>query len=170
MGYPYAIRKLRSRKSCFITLTYDNENLPPDGSLQIEDYQKFLKRLRKKNKFRYFLVGEYGDLNWRPHYHAILYGLGEVDQAVIQESWNMGNTETFPCDDKLIRYICGYCLKKMTNKNDDRLQYGEHPEFSRMSTKPALGTNIILPLAQSLRTKHGQRYIDENGDVPFEFK
>lgn len=38
------------RDNCFITLTYDAKNLPPDGSLIKSDYQKFMKRLRKQTK------------------------------------------------------------------------------------------------------------------------
>lgn len=61
----------------FITLTYNNENLPKDGSISKKALQNFFKRYRKrfpKNTIRYFACGEYGDLNGRPHYHAILFG------------------------------------------------------------------------------------------------
>ena len=33
--------------STFITLTYDNEHLPENGTLKIEHFQKFMKRFRK---------------------------------------------------------------------------------------------------------------------------
>ena len=33
--------------NCFITLTYDNEHCPKDYSLNYEDFQLFMKRLRK---------------------------------------------------------------------------------------------------------------------------
>jgi hypothetical protein len=32
----------------FITLTYDPDHLPSDGSLDVSHFQKFMKRLRKK--------------------------------------------------------------------------------------------------------------------------
>ena len=35
-------------ENCFITLTYDDEHLPPDGCLNKEHFQKFMKRLRKR--------------------------------------------------------------------------------------------------------------------------
>lgn len=60
----------------FITLTYDEENLPEHRSLKKEDFQNFMKRLRKKyydKKIRYYMSGEYGDITERPHYHAILF-------------------------------------------------------------------------------------------------
>lgn len=34
--------------NCFITLTYSDEHLPADGSLQLDHFQKFMKRLRKR--------------------------------------------------------------------------------------------------------------------------
>ena len=36
--------------NCFITLTYDNEYCPKDYSLNYEDFQLFMKRLRKRFK------------------------------------------------------------------------------------------------------------------------
>ena len=64
----------------FVTLTYNNENLPKHNTLVKEHFQLFMKRLRKHkkatkhNKIRYFHCGEYGEKNsLRPHYHAIIY-------------------------------------------------------------------------------------------------
>lgn len=64
-------------KTSFLTLTYNDASLPLFGSL---DYKKhwtnFLKRLRKELKYpiRYYMIGEYGSKNLRPHYHAIIFG------------------------------------------------------------------------------------------------
>lgn len=72
-------------RNCFITLTYNDEHLPPYQSLRYYDFQLFFKRLRKRfGKARYFMAGEYGDINARPHYHAIIFGL---DFAV---AWGAG--------------------------------------------------------------------------------
>ena len=62
--------------NCFITLTYNDDNLPFNGSLNKSDFQGFIKRLRdreKPNKIRFYQAGEYGDKNNRPHHHAILF-------------------------------------------------------------------------------------------------
>lgn len=80
-------------ENCFITLTYENENVPVSKNvanpvtgevqdyqtLRKEDLQKFFKRLRsrlaeKGIKIRYFACGEYGDTSKRPHFHAIIFG------------------------------------------------------------------------------------------------
>ncbi|WNK14288.1 MAG: replication initiator protein [Microvirus sp.] len=78
-------------QKCFITLTYDNEHLPSDGSIHVRDLQLFFKRLRAAlsgrgsgrwtpplllpRRLRYLACGEYGDQLLRPHYHAILFGI-----------------------------------------------------------------------------------------------
>ena len=54
---------LHSQNS-FITLTYNNDNLPANGSLYYRDVQLFLKRFRKRHpkiKISYYLAGEYGE-------------------------------------------------------------------------------------------------------------
>ena len=64
-----------SSDSCFITLTYDDENLPEDRSLDKSEWQRFMKRLRKSvaKQIRFYHCGEYGEEHGRPHYHAIIF-------------------------------------------------------------------------------------------------
>ena len=66
---------------CFLTLTYSDENLPPENLLNIDDVTKFIHRYRKycqrnrNNKvFKYYVKGEYGSKTQRPHYHLIIVG------------------------------------------------------------------------------------------------
>jgi len=80
----------------FLTLTYDEENVPHAKgvkdfetgeigevlTLKKEDLQKFMKRLRieyqrKLNwkNIRFYGVGEYGTTTERPHYHIIAFNL-----------------------------------------------------------------------------------------------
>lgn len=77
-------------KNCFITLTYNEDNVPiVNGhnpingeiqdykSLKKRDFQLFIKRLRKyldNEKIRYFGCGEYGENTKRPHYHILIFG------------------------------------------------------------------------------------------------
>lgn len=75
-----------SSSAFFITLTYDDEHLPPGEELSKRDLQLFIKRLRKRNPgIRYFAVGEYGTQKGRPHYHAVIFNL--VDLDLITASW-----------------------------------------------------------------------------------
>lgn len=89
--------------------------------LSKRDIQLFLKILRKKlydefqqtNKcyrFRYFVVGEYGETLFRPHYHAILFFEDkEVCEfarfRAIYESWQM-------CDKSRFDEFCTYIDSK----------------------------------------------------------
>lgn len=72
--------------NCFVTLTYNDDNLPYGGSLLKADVQKFMKRLRKKypQKIRYFYCGEYGDKLSRPHYHLCLFNHSFPDIKIWQ--------------------------------------------------------------------------------------
>ena len=58
----------------FVTLTYDDEHLPPDHKIHKEHLQNFFKRARHSFKFRYLACGEYGEQTRRPHYHALIFG------------------------------------------------------------------------------------------------
>lgn len=65
----------------FLTLTYSDDKLPPNGSLYYDHVIAFIKRLRErlsdtsyKNSLTFYRVGEYGDNFSRPHYHLILFG------------------------------------------------------------------------------------------------
>jgi hypothetical protein len=44
--------------NCFITLTYNDDNIPRDGSLVKKDIQNFIKRLRKSLEMPYCLIDE----------------------------------------------------------------------------------------------------------------
>lgn len=70
-------------RSCFLTLTYNDFNLPltkdGDPTLVKRDLQLFLKRLRKELSnyditIRFFACGEYGNRLARPHYHLLIFG------------------------------------------------------------------------------------------------
>lgn len=63
-------------RNCFLTLTYDDANLPKHGQLVKRDLQLFFKRLRKcMGSFRYVATGEYGEVRRRPHFHAAIFGM-----------------------------------------------------------------------------------------------
>lgn len=80
------------KKSSFITLTYNNDNLPSDGSVNAADPAEFVRRLRaqicrdskicrvKKKcrglcpKIKTFGCAEYGPKLSRPHYHLAIFG------------------------------------------------------------------------------------------------
>ena len=77
----------------FVTLTYNNRNLPEHGVFK-EELQLFMKRLRirldrlnYKHNIRYFACSEYGSRSKRPHYHMILWNFPR--EGSLQNIWNV---------------------------------------------------------------------------------
>ena len=123
----------------FITLTYNDENIPPDGSLIKSDFQKFIKRLRKhanNKKLRYYHCGEYGDNTNRPHYHAIIFGFNFNDWVYLFDSPSGEPIYTSPTLEKIWKkgfvtigtvsfesagYVARYCMKKLNGPLKDQV-------------------------------------------------
>ena len=141
----------------FVTLTYDEEHRPEDGSVSKRELQLFLKRFRKVHApFRYFAVGEYGERTRRPHYHAILFGVSSISKPYIDLAWSrdsssLGWTHVVPVAIQHARYIARYTVKKMTQEGC--YEDGRHPEFSLMSRKPGVGANVICKLLETTEEK-----------------
>lgn len=83
----------RSTSLYFLTLTYNNENVPVGefGSLSLrrKDLINWKKRIRHKVKLTsYAFIGEYGTKTHRPHYHGLVYNLSKSEIDFICEDWN----------------------------------------------------------------------------------
>jgi len=63
--------------------------------------------------FRFFAAGEYGERTFRPHYHAIWFGLPEGAHEAIQRAWPYGFVRTDPLSPAAVAYVAGYCAKKL---------------------------------------------------------
>lgn len=171
--------------SYFVTLTYDDEHLPINhyvdhdtgvcGSVSTlikRDFQLFMKRLRKNykydNKLRFFACGEYGDTTFRPHYHAIIFGL-KLDDLVFYKNSNGFVYYNSPFLDncwhhkgfvvvakacwETCAYTARYIMKKQ--KGDTSFIYDNYnfeSPFVLMSRKPGIGRD----------------YFDQNVDKLFE--
>ena len=101
----------------FVTLTYNDEKLPPDG-VSKRDVQLFLKRLRKNfdsRVLRYYICSEYGDHTHRAHYHGLLFFNGIERTAdlydIITNSWSNGFVQFGEIEEGSIVYVTKYCLK-----------------------------------------------------------
>lgn len=123
-----------AKSAWFITLTYDDSNLPFStvASPSIishgpefhsyknyfpvvcrRDVQLFLKRLRfdiRPFKIRYFLASEYGPTSFRPHYHLLLFDFPkELDiLSHITNAWNKGFVSISDVNEARILYTAAY--------------------------------------------------------------
>lgn len=145
-------------RNCFITLTYNDANLPHDGSLRHADWQKFMKRFKERIKYygdyskvRFYMCGEYGEKLGRPHYHACLFNYDFPDKKykrvnaigdkiysseLLDDLWNMsdpGMCEIGSVSIQSAGYVARYIMKKVTG-DDAVAHYGSLlPEYTHMS-------------------------------------
>jgi len=149
----------------FITLTYNNDHLPADGSLSVRELQLFMKRLRKKfgSKIRYYACGEYGDNFGRPHYHACLFNHDFTDKTIWKQSrehplyrsaelekiWPYGFSSIGEVTFESAAYVARYIMKKRLGKNQEKHYsyvdgdgeiHQRLPEFTVMSRGGRHGT------------------------------
>ena len=112
-------------------MTYREEDLP--GDLRKRDLVNYFKRLRRDGAvFKYFAVGEYGEKYGRPHYHAIIFGLGVKDER-LKENWPFGFIKTGTVTVDSCMYVAGYIQKKLSGLKA-KLAYGDRQApFSIMS-------------------------------------
>lgn len=152
--------------NCFITLTYSDDNLPFPPSLNVEHFQKFMKRLRKKfgAKVRFFHCGEYGEKLSRPHYHAILFNCDFPDKylfkiengfklyrsPLLEQLWPFGHSMIGEVTFESAAYVARYCLKKITGRDAQDyysrydpltgIVYELSPEYTTMSRRPGIAS------------------------------
>jgi len=154
--------------NCFITLTYDNEHLPDDGSIYKSHMQEFMKNLRNnypKKRIRFYGCGEYGYDFDRPHYHICLFNHDFDDKTIVEERrkekpfqkgqftapyyvftskelrsiWGKGRIETSNLTLDSACYVARYVTKKITGKKAEEHYKGRTPEFALMSRRPGIG-------------------------------
>lgn len=147
--------------NCFITLTYDNVHLPKDGSLDVSDFQCFMKRLRKRygDGIRFFHCGEYGSKLGRPHFHALLFNHAFADRVPfkqtgsgstiytsgeLQELWKNGFSSVGDVTMESAAYVARYVVKKAESLApgpvDRQVSVDRRrPEYVTMSRRPGLG-------------------------------
>ena len=163
----------KNKDAYFLTLTYDEKH---KKDLNKRDIQLFFKRYRKKQKLKYFYVGELGETTQRPHYHAIIFaplpkdikesaaetkkGHKQYESKEITKIWGNGLIKISKIETPLIRYITKYMLKNVDKK-----------EFiCDWSRKPPIGINeetIEKDILKRNRTKALKNFYKyRNGKIP----
>jgi hypothetical protein len=161
----------------FVTLTYDDDNLPitstGDPTLEPKRLRKWAQNVQKVARFRYFLVGEYGARFGRPHYHLAVFPDTDVPISQITDEWKCGFTSTYPLDVGNVFYMLKDLTKSVRDKEKDserRALTGQEGEFRTSSRKPPIGAAFISVLVASYSTVAGKTYVEKNGDVGRSFR
>lgn len=147
--------------SSFLTLTYSDENLPADGSLNVKHFQDFMKRLRRRigERLRFFHCGEYGERFARPHYHCILYGFDFPDKLLYKPSdagdlytsgfldsvWQHGHCIIGDVTFESAAYVARYVTKKVTGNKADGHYLIFDPETGEVPQKPDGSFSHLTP-------------------------
>lgn len=163
----------------FVTLTYDNMNLPIaelideetgayfySGVVLKKDVQLFIHYLRRKfpkKSLRYYAISEYGNKG-RSHYHMILFfkNAGEVSQEEllrkIKSIWKSPEVSVGPLDEGGVLYATTYCFDRWQSDP------GLPPNFRLMSRNPGIGANYVDTHKEYLRS--GMKFVVyDNGFV-----
>lgn len=148
----------------FITITYNEDNLPKDHMLEKDFFTKFNKKLKVylarnglRSDYRFYGVGEYGSKTARPHYHCIFFNLDLQDlkfeyidsnhnlhfsSKLFSQVWDKGFVDIGSVDIGSACYVARYCDKKRrltTSEKQELVEKGIVPEFSAMSRMPGIG-------------------------------
>lgn len=163
-----ALEMMMHPQNCFVTLTYNDDHLPLDKSLDKEHFKRFIRRFRKKidpTKIRFIGCGEYGEKLGRPHYHAIIFGYDFPDKKILQRGsyrrfrnkfssagefdlykssllakiWEKGFVTIGEANWQTAAYVARYVTKKVTGKKASKHYNGKQPEFALHSRMPGIG-------------------------------
>jgi len=135
---------------CYITLTYNEQCIRSDFSLEKKELVKFFKRLRKKiepKKIKYYACGEYGEETYRPHYHAIVFGWNSDNQYFLRydkgkkmmsskeldDLWRFGENTIDLVNLKAINYVTKYITKKLYGEMAEEFYGSNEVPFNLMS-------------------------------------
>lgn len=154
--------------NAFLTLTYSDDHLPADRSLDHSHFQLFMKRLRHLEPVRFYMCGEYGETTDRPHYHACLFGIDfSKDQQFFTTNPQGDDVFTSKTLDGLWRLghctvgavtlqSAGYCTRYIVQKKTGdlgTLTYGARtPPYNRMSLRPGLGAGWLARFRPDILT------------------
>lgn len=163
--------------NCFATLTYNNDTLPHDLSIDPTHLQKFFKRLRwEYGELRYYACGEYGEKTQRPHYHACIFGMDFHDKQpfkklstyqlytshTLDRIWGYGTCVIGDLTYETAQYTAKYVTKKvlrgggiymrMDDETGELFPVVQPRAF--MSLRPAIGNEWVQKYSTDLLKDH----------------
>lgn len=121
----FELKKLERPYHYFLTLTYNEENLPDDEICKKDDLKKFLNNLNTSFDLhiRYFATADYGSQFNRPHYHAIILSTKKITQSQVERIWKKGFVYLKPCNKENIKYTLRYTVKKAPYDKTDKKMF-----------------------------------------------
>jgi hypothetical protein len=142
-----------------LTLTYDDRkiiNPLQTKVVNVEDFQKFQRRLRRHWQFKYVAAGEYGERKGRTHFHCLLMGQGlppdipEKKPYVSWKHWPWGYVYAdYGASEAKIRYIVKYLVKAKEQERKKKRDKTQHlSEWIGYSKRPILGQAMVRQLAE----------------------
>lgn len=183
----WAVRCIQESKmykqNCFITLTYSDEHYIercPNGSLNKDDFQLFMKRLRHECEreiqkidgkkvirsagIRYYHCGEYGGIKGRAHHHAAIFNHRFSDEEYyttrsgnkfykseqLESLWRYGLCDIGELTPESAAYISGYIGKKIMK--NQWFVYGKDKKIAPFQT-------------MSRRPGIGKSYVEKYGST-----
>lgn len=158
-------------ENSFITLTFNDENLPKDLSVHKNELSKFIKRLRRRIEpisIRYFGCGEYGENFLRPHYHVCVFGYDFPDKVAFKQTrrkksyfdprkgtdilyvsktlskaWKKGFHSIGEFNYNSAAYVARYVTKKISGIEAPNYYGKRNAEFALMSRNPGIGAGYL---------------------------
>jgi len=163
-----------TERGIFLTLTYDDQNLESDRLIP-EHFTTFMSRLRSwinynepGTKIDRMVTGEYGELNKRPHWHAIIFNWDPPDKKIKQRTdrgdylytseiinslWEKGIHDFGEVTIDSASYIARYAAKKLVHGKDQDHDY--HP-YHKTPSRRGMGKSWI---------EKNYKHVFENGFI-----
>lgn len=167
-------------------------------TVSVRDCQLFMKRFRKELdkdglKCRFYLASEYGPKTQRPHYHAILFGVGfdyfqKKDPQTFrvcghnalkqpyytckwfERIWSKGFVTICPVTWQTCAYVARYCTKKLNGDLGSFVYGNRTPPFSLSSRRPGIGGEYLEKHPEVFETnKVFSRYRPDGMPLPAYF-
>lgn len=164
----------RACRNChFLTLTFDDRHLPKGFKNGKDEFQKFLKRLRKNYQFhkyapnfRYYAITELGGSFGRLHLHAIFFDSPWQNLYTAWsnylKTWNNGIVRVSEVNDNRISYVTKYIYQQENRPVAEYIRVDNHnfrvqePNFFQRFMSKGIGMAFLTP--------EMVRYLRDRGD------
>lgn len=185
------------KRSCFLTLTYSDEELQKNGwglhRRHLKNFRKrfkhYLKNTNQKDVL-FFACGEYSPQKKRPHYHMIIFGYWPPDKKyyrknkrgdklytskTLDEIWGHGFVNFGTANEKTAGYVARYLVKKQyigNNRSETKKVYqwmNLEEEFLSMTTQPPIGKSFWTKYRSEGKFKHDFMIINGRKHKPPRF-